>query len=318
MAETVRNLFLKARVLLDEYSDDGVIIPEAEVIDMQTKSILLCDMAQKELHKIGKLYDTFEFTNKPAPNLLGSYSNFDLVDFIGTTQYYPDESGIAGATAYYIESDGDNSGTNKMEIEENQSGVWTVLNTVTFPASITVLTAYKGLITPVASTNAMRMKLSGTTHYRHINRCLYSYPFASTKIPDYRPWIEVTMPANFQCRDQVIEETATRQYVNSVSYKWEGWKSLYINYYFEGNVRVVYKPVPVTLTTIDDVLEIDDITAQGIVYYIAARLAPFENKELVNFFEGKFGELKLENTRVQPSTEEQIIDVYSGTWDGGY
>src|SRR5665648_1174324 len=68
MAETVRNLFLKARALLDEYSDDGVLIPESEVIDMMGKSILLADMAQKELHKIGKLYNTFEFANKPAPN----------------------------------------------------------------------------------------------------------------------------------------------------------------------------------------------------------------------------------------------------------
>ena len=314
MAETVRNLFLKARVLLDEYIDDGVIIPEADVIDMQGKSILLADLAQKELHKIGKLYNTFEFANKPAPNLLGLFSNFDIVDFIGTAQYYPNSTGIAGAKAYYFEADGEGT----VKVEENQGGVWTTLVTVTIPNTVTSPTAYKGLITPVSSTNPIRLTFDGTTHYRHVNRCLFSYPFASTKIPDYRPWIKLTMPSNFQSRDQIIEETATRQYVNSVSYKWEGWKSLYINYYFEGNVRVVYKPVPVTLTTIDDVLEIDDITAQGIVYYIAARLAPFENKELVNFFEGKFGELKLENTRAQPSTEEQIIDVYSGTWGGGY
>ena len=50
MAETVRNLFLKARALLDEYSDDGVLIPDAEVADMQAKSILLADLAQKELY----------------------------------------------------------------------------------------------------------------------------------------------------------------------------------------------------------------------------------------------------------------------------
>lgn len=49
--ETVRNLFLKARTLLDELTDDGVLIPEAEVADMQAKSILLCDMAHKELYE---------------------------------------------------------------------------------------------------------------------------------------------------------------------------------------------------------------------------------------------------------------------------
>jgi hypothetical protein len=313
MAETVRSLFSKARTLLDEYTDDGVLIPEAEVIDMQEKSVLLADMAQKELHKIGKLYNVLEFNNKPAPNLLGPFSNFEIIDFIGTPQYYPNSTGIAGAKAYYFEADGEGT----VKIEENQSGVWTTLTTITIPNTVTSPTAYKGLITPLSSTNLIRLTFDGTTHYRHSNRCLFSYPFALAKIPAYRAWVKTEMPSNFQSRDQIIEETATRQYVQSIAYKWEGWKDLYINYYFEGNIRVVYKPVPTPLTDIDDVLEIDDITAQGVVYYIAARLAPFENKELVNFFEGKFGELKLENTRTQPATEEQIIDVYSGVWGGG-
>ena len=310
MAETVRNLFLKARALLDEYSDDGVIIPEAEVIDMQGKSILLADLAQKKLFKTGKMYDTFEIANISTPNLLGNLSNFDLVDFIGTTQYYPDESGVAGAKAYYIESDADNGGTNKLEIEENQSGVWTVLNTVTFPASITSLTAYKGLITPLSSTNSIRMKVSGTTHFRHTNRCLFSYPFSAAKIPSYRPWVKAEMPSNFQSRDQIIEETAEGDYINTTSYKWEGWKNLYYSYGFEGNIRIVYKPVPITLTGIDDTLEIDDITAQAIAYYIASRLAPFENKELVQFFEDEFQALMNENSVPQPSVEEPIEDYY--------
>jgi len=55
LPEIVQNLFLKARTLLDEYSDDGVIIPDAEVIDMQGKSILLCDMAHKELYEQSRI-----------------------------------------------------------------------------------------------------------------------------------------------------------------------------------------------------------------------------------------------------------------------
>jgi hypothetical protein len=309
MSETVRQLFLKARALLDEYSDDGVIIPEAEVIDMQGKSILLADMAQKILYKTGKMFGTFEIANKPAPNLLGNLSNFDIVDFVGDTQYYPNESGVVGAKAYYAESDGDNGGTNKMEIEENQSGVWTVIKTETFPASITSLTPYKGLITPLSSTNSIRMKLSGSTHFRHVNRCLFSYPFSVSKIPSYRPWIKAVMPSNFQSRDQVIKETSTG-YTNTSSYKWEGWKNLYYSYNFDGNIRIIYKPVPVTLTGIDDVLEVDDITAQAIVYYIGARLAPFENKELVQFFEDEFQSIVARNSATQPAIEEPIEDYY--------
>jgi hypothetical protein len=307
MAQTVRQLFLKARALLDEYSDDGVLIPESEVIDMQGKSILLADMAQKELFKIGKLYNTFEFANKPAPNLLGLFSNFDIVDFIGTDQYYPPGGGgVAGAKAYYFEADGEGT----IKVEENQSGVWAALVTIAIPNTVTSPTAYKGLITPLSSANNIRLTFTGTTHYRHVNRCLFSYPFALAKIPSYSPWIKIEMPSNFQSRDQIIEETISNSYSNSASFKWEGWKTLYYSYYFEGNIRVVYKPIPSTLTTIDSVLEIDDVTAQAIVYYTAARLAPFENKELVNFFEQKFFELKLENSKPQPAQESEIQDFY--------
>jgi hypothetical protein len=58
MAETIKNIFYKARTLLDEYTDDGVIIPDAEVVDMEKKSILLADMAHKELYEQSLLVST--------------------------------------------------------------------------------------------------------------------------------------------------------------------------------------------------------------------------------------------------------------------
>lgn len=312
MSTTVKSLFLKARSLLDEYSDDGVMIPDADVIDMQMKSIELADMAQKELYKTGRLYKTFEFANKPSPNLLGLLSNFDIVDFTGDEQYYPSETGVAGAKAYYFEADGEGTVT----IEENQSGAWVALTTIDIPSTVTSFTTYKGTLSPLDSSNKVRMQISGTTHFRHVNRCLFSYPYASDRVPDYRPWFKVEMPSDFRSIDQIIEEYPQRQYTKSANYKWEGFRNLYVNYYYEGNVRVVYKPVPTTLTTIDDTLEIDDITAQAIVYYIAARLAPYENKELVNYFEGKYAELKLESTTEAPLGESAIIDVYGIGCDG--
>jgi len=314
MAESVRSIFSKVRALLNQYTEDGVQIPEADYIDLQTKSIPLADLCQKELYKVGRLFNTFEFENKPAPNLLGNISNFNIVDFptvsngvITYNQYYPNESGVVGAKAYYFEVNRD---TAVVTIEENQSGTWTTIHTPTITASITNLTPFKGVITPVSANNAIRLKFSGTTHYKHVNRCLFSYPFALADIPDYTPWYKVTMPSNFRSISQITEEYPDRQYSKSSTYKWEGFKDLYVNYYYEGTVRVVYKPVPVTLTSIDDVLEIDDITAQAVVYYIAARLAPFKKKELVPFFESKYAELKLESLSDNPVSETSIIDVY--------
>lgn len=313
MAETVRSLFLKARALLNEYTEDGVLIPEAEIIDIQLKAIPIADMAQKELYKVGKLFKTFEFDNKPVPNLMGQNSNFNIVDFIGDAQYYPNESGVTGVKAYYFEVNRD---TAAVTIEEKQGGTWTTIATVSITSGITAFTPFRGTITPLSCTNPIRMKFSGTTHYRHVNRCLYSYPFALADIPAYTPWFKVTMPDDFRSISQITEEYPDRQYSKSSTYKWEGFKDLYVNYYYEGTIRVIYKPVPVTLTTIDSPITVDDITAQAIVYYIAARLAPFKKKELVTFFETKFAEMKIESLSDNPASEQTIIDVYSigGDW----
>jgi hypothetical protein len=308
VAEIVRNLFDKARALLNNFTEDGVQIAEADYIDLLKKAVPLADMCQKELYKIGKLYNVYEFDNKPAQNLLGLLSNFNVVDFIGTDTYYPDTIGVAGAKAYYFEVNRD---TAIVTIEENQGGVWTVLSTPTITASISSFKGFKGVITPLSTTNNIRLKFSGTTQYRHTNRALFSSPFALADIPDYRPWIKKTMPANFRTIDSIIEEYPERQYSNSVNFKKEGFKDLYINYFFEGNMRVIYKPVPTTITGIDDVLEIDDITAQAIVYYIAARLAPFSHKDLVQYFESKYMELKIESTQDNPISTVDIIDAYS-------
>jgi len=52
------------------------------------------------------------------------------------------------------------------------------------------------------------------------------------------------------------------------------------------------KEEPNTITTIDDITEVSYKADQAIVYYVAARLAPFKKKELVQYFEDKFEQLK--------------------------
>lgn len=65
---------------------------------------------------------------------------------------------------------------------------------------------------------------------------------------------------------------------------------------------------PTTLTSIDDTTQVNYEADQAIVYYIAARLAPFENKELVSFFESKYEDLKREcKNKANPVP---IVDVY--------
>lgn len=306
MSTTASEIFSKVRVLLSEYSESGVVTSGDDINDLEVNTIKLIDMGQKELYKTGKLYKKFEYTNVPYKNNLGVSSNFDIVEYEGTTQYYP-ENGCIGKS-YYFEVDGEAT----VKIQELQAGAWQDLITVSVPSTVTSMTAYKGIVTPTTAGNLVRLSFSGTYYYKHQNRALFNSPFSASRIPDYRPWIKLTMPSDFRAVDEVISEYPERQYSEDANYKWEGFKDLYVNYYYNGTIRVIYKPTPVTITALTDVLEIDDITAQALAYYAAAKLAPFNNKDLTSFYQQEFERLKLDSFVNMPQSESMIVNVYGG------
>lgn len=302
MSTTVQKLMYDVRALLDEYSDDGNITSAADVADINAKGVRFVDMAQKELFRTGNLYRTKKIVNKPYDNALGRNTGFDIVQYVGTPQYYP-LSGVK-AQSYYFEADSDFT----VNIQEFEAGAWS--NLITITAVITENTEYKGKITPTSSGNLIRMEFTGSYAYHHKNRALFDIPFKT--VPDYKPWIKFEMPDDFRMVDVIIQEYPDRQYSRDPNYKWEGFKTFFLNYYFEGEIRIIYKPVPIEITLLTQTLEVDDITCNAISYYVAAKLAPFENKNLVNFFEGKYNELKLESFIKMPSSEQAIVDVYGG------
>jgi len=259
-------------------------------------------MAQKELYSSGNLYKTIEITQKNPDNLLGKYANFEVFEFTGTRKTFPE--GVA--RSYYFEAD--NEG--QVIIEEYESGSWQTLVTVALTAE--TMTAYKGLLTPTTTGNAIRLNFDGTTYYKYQNVAMFAEPFKSNQIPTYTPWLEVLMPDDFRMLDAVVEEYPQRNYSNSITYKWESYKKLIIDYFFVGTIKIIYKYVPITITSLEQVLEVDDITANAITYYVAAKIAPHEMAELTNFFEQKYNELKLESRIAQPSQEEVVIDAYWG------
>lgn len=302
MPISMASIFTKVRALLDEYTEEGVVTPDADVVDMQTKAIQFADMAQKELYAVGRMEKTFSFNNKPYPNLLGNISNFNIVDFIGTDQTYE----AVGAKAYYFES----TGAGTAYIEEYDGVAWSILQTVIMPIGDDFV-AYKGTVTATDPLYPVRIRFTGTTFYRHVNRALFSYPFTLAQVPDYRPWVKVYMPSDFMDIAQLISEYPERQYAKDSLYKWEPPNTLYINYYFEGNYRMQYYPIPTTVTAIGDTLQCSEVIGQAIVYYVAARLAPYENQSLVNFFESKYVEMKLSAATPKPMSWETVKPTYT-------
>lgn len=290
---TVQDIFNRVRVLFDEWTDDGTLLADDEVADLQSKAIVLTNMAQKELYDVGNVYKTYEFTQRAHRNLLGG---FQIYEFDGD-DYITGE--VEGAKAYYFEVDGEGT----VEIQHFTT-TWEVLETIVVPSTVESFTAYSGLI---STSNRVRIRFTGTYYYSIRNVCLYDKPFKV--VPKYERYVTYEMPSDFRRVDEIIMEPSGRYYENP-SYKWEGVRNLLIDHAFDGNVRVKYKPIPTDVTLITDTLEIDDISAEAITYYVAARLAPFENTSLVNFFEDKYNALVFTIKKPTPSVFQPIHNVY--------
>lgn len=299
---TVNDVILDARAILDSYTENGTNIAESELADFIKSAIRFADMGQKELYAVGRAQKTVEVTNYPVRNLLGD--TFDVEEFTGTDFYCP-INGTANARSYHVIADS----THTVIIEELEGSVWQTLITL----SGTSKTVYKGNITPTTTGNKIRFRFTGTTYYRYSNYALFEYSFVDNdSVPDYYAWIPYELPSDFKELETVIEEYYKEQYVLSSSYKFEQPNKLYYSYNFKGKLRIVYKPIPTTITSVSQVLQIDDITAKALSFYVASWLSPYENESLTNPLFQKFDELKRSMAKKEPKALEVITDVYGG------
>lgn len=316
---TVQEMLYDARALIDEYNEDGTVTSsdDADIKTIETNGIRYINMAVQEIFRYSRSYNEYDIVNKRIPNLLGDLSQFKIQDFIGEEQAYPEhENGVVGAKAYFFTLDDDAT----VLIQEYNGATWDTLETLSITPSGE--TDYKGLITPTDPSYPIQLVFSGTTFYRHFNRCLYSYPFKADAIPDFKAWVRYEMPSNFGELDKIVSEFPERQYSINADYKWESFKTLAINYFYEGTLKVIYKPKPATINSADDEIIIFNPTAEQFVrFFVAAKLATTENPDLVNFFEQKANELKFEAYKAPPAGETKIQDVYfSESWgaNNGY
>jgi len=307
---TAQELMYDIRALFDEYNEDGVVISPEDVATLQANGLRVLSMTIQEIFAESKEFKEVNFLNDRVPNLLGDLSQFNIEQFIGEDQHYPNNSyGVVGAKAYFFTLDDDAT----VLIREYNGTSWNVLKTLNLTP--TTKTDYKGLITPTDPSYPIELVFSGSTFYRHQNRCLFSYPFKADAIPDYIPWFRYEMPDDFGELDQVIAEYPERQYSEQPNYKWEGFKTLVVNYFYDGSIKVIYKPRPPRVETLDQEINIaNPIALEFVKYATAAKLALTEDSDMVNFLEGKANELKFEAFKNQPASEEDIIDVYSKGW----
>ena len=272
----MQSIFDKVTALMDEYTEDGQRVSVAETIDMQHKAIVFADMAQKELYKSLRNEKTFNINHKPPKNLLGN--QFDQVDFEGVTQTYE----VTGAKAYYFEADDEGTAY----IDEYNGVAWQTIETIPLTSGGQFV-AYKGLVVPSDVSYPIRLRFTGTTYYKHVNRALFAQPYKIERIPSYKEWFSVDLPSDFQDISQIVSE----DYNEDVQFRWERPDKLFFKWDTEINYRLIYNPVPTSVTAITDTLECNEIVGQAIVYYIAANISPYENTSLVNTFWQRWIEL---------------------------
>jgi len=314
---TGTEIFSQAIAILDELSDSGTIV-ESQIKEYKHRAPYLLDLWQREMIKNGDLFKTFELSCFRKKNLLGDTSQLGIII---ENNAEPQSYSASGAYCFYIEVDGDctltftEDGTplrGKYSFNGGAETAFTGTVNITVPDGTTSFLPIRGILT--ASGGNVTMTISGTYYFKHNNRALSPYKFATAdKVPDFKPWYKVQMPSDFKSRSQIISEHPSWQYQEgSSSVKWEGANELYVMFSYDGIIRIKYIPVPTKITDLSQTIEVDDITATSGAYYLAEHFAMADmNDELARRCKEKFRELKIDSMVKTPLQPSEIKDIYN-------
>lgn len=314
---TGTEIFSQAIAILDELSDSGTIV-ESQIKEYKHRAPYLLDLWQREMIKNGDLFKTFELSCFRKKNLLGDTSQLGIII---ENNAEPQSYSASGAYCFYIEVDGDctltftEDGTplsGKYSFNGGAETAFTGTVNITVPAGTTSFLPIRGIL--AASGGTVTMTISGTYYFKHNNRALSPYKFATAdKVPDFKPWYKVQMPSDFKSRSQIISEHPSWQYQEgSSSVKWEGANELYVMFSYDGIIRIKYIPVPTKITDLSQTIEVDDISAVSGAYYLAEHFAMADmNDELARRCKEKFRELKIDSMVKTPLQPSEIKDIYN-------
>lgn len=311
MAYTVEDLFKRSCALVDSMTDAGAIDANTTA-DYRGRTLALVDVCQKELGDVADLFKIYEISSSSIQSMFGrgAYTEVRQFEVYEDLEFEVNNGERGLVKAYYFESD---SGNGTAYIED-YNGTWNTLATVTLNNTTVGFEAYSGNVTGTVGATKSRVRFSGSYHYNVVNVALFDIPFESGKIPIYRAWKPIELPVDVYKIDNVKVEYAPNVYTNNPAYRveWENNRqTLYIDYDFNGIIKVQYKPFTSAPTAFTDSIEVDDLTAQCIVYYLAMNfVATEQNTELTNLFRSQYENLKLQCGKEQPLTEVPIVDYY--------
>ena len=310
MSYTGTEIFNMSVAILDELSDTGTIV-DAEIKEYKYRAPYLLDLWQKEYAKKGSLFNTVEINRKPITPLYGDRSN--IMEHIDEDKTY-ETSEAAHSFCFKVDNEC------SVYVEEYVGGAW-VNATGTYSQDGGTATAYTGAITVTALTSPAsikglitatgtkaRLRFTGSYYYQFYNFALYAAAFPTcARVPEYGEYIKYAMPTNFNSITQITQEIPQ----TGLYHRWENSKDLYINYDFEGVLKITYKPTPTKITLLTQTIEVAESSAISGAYYLAEQFAlADQNSELAAMCAAKYKELKGEDLKERPLSPQPIIDVY--------
>lgn len=226
-----------------EYSNSGEVASGTAIDDYKLSMIPLINLYQKQLVvETKKLKRVYEIAHNMPDNQLGEFVENEVHITTDTDNDITYEA--TGSRAYSFQV----AGTATVYIEEQISGVWTTLVTVSHtPTAGEGYVTYKGLTGIGDTTNSLRIRFSGSYRYLYRWVALFEDLFASADdVPKYEPYVPYDMPSNFYEKDRVEWTFENQQYDGYGSYKFEDAESkrLYIKWDDKGEFKVFYYAYP--------------------------------------------------------------------------
>lgn len=282
--------------LINKYSNGGEIVEAADNLDYTLRMNELANDAQQEIARFIKISAVYSITQWPDMNLLSIYA-FDMVRFDPTVYAASNDAysyAGTGAKAYYFEVDRPCT----VYLEEEVSGVWTNLTTVTV-TGITKFTGYKGNLTPSSTSNSVRLRFAGSYPYTIRNKALFKNSYTTDNdVPTYKPFVPYTLPTDFMEFDKIMRWYDQRQYeLFTGDYRYSGKKTIEINWFLDGQFDIHYFKLPATVDSLTDdsyEFEVDENAQSLIPYYIAAHVIMHEKQSVGIFLKQQY-DTKLSN-----------------------
>lgn len=277
--------------LVDEFSRKGVELIPSKTADLRLK---LPEATNNTLMNLAtttcKLASVKEIVQNPVQNTL-------YEDTSEIKQHLPgiDFSIIqTNAKAYFFET----TGLAKVTIDESSDNGSTWVNMGIDPVisgDNSEFAEYKGLITPSAETNLIRLTFTGDYIYNFRNYILYKYPFPNKEsIQQHRPYFLYDFPTDFWKLNNIMVRKTVR--------KWEPFTQYIVDKANEkigiigqqaGEFQINYWRYPAKVDTVnpDDLQVLDvvpeaaDILALGVASYAYQLENPAFSTDCWNRFE---------------------------------